>query len=129
MFKSCRWCGGIHPFATDRCRKNRYRIGFDGKPRTDEGYKYRNNSKFMKLSSFLKEERHNLCAACLVDGVINSQRIEVHHIEKISEKPELAYDISNLICLCSQHHRQAERGELSKEYLRKINPPGVQRVC
>lgn len=123
MFKSCSICGGIHLFGSGRCQKNRYKIGYDGKPRHDTGHRLRQNSRLNKLVKTFKEDNKNLCALCLLDGVVSSKQIEVHHIEPLKNRPDLAYDYDNLICLCSAHHKLAERGVYSKDYLRKIKPP------
>lgn len=31
--------------------------------------------------------------------------IDVHHIAKISQRPDLKFDPNNMICLCRKHHR------------------------
>lgn len=123
MFKSCSVCGGIHLFGAGKCRKNRYKIGYDGKPRRDIGHRLRQNSRLDKLAKTFKEDNKYLCALCLLNGVVSSKQIEVHHIEPIKNRPDLAYDYDNLICLCSAHHKLAEKGVYSKDYLRKIKPP------
>lgn len=125
VYKACPWCGGIHPFTAGKCERSRYKIGYDGKARKDAGHKIRQKAACDKLVKLFKEDSHNLCAVCLKEGIYNSRRVEVHHIEKISERPDLAYDYDNLICLCSQHHHFAEKGGYTKDFLRKIRPPGV----
>lgn len=125
MFKSCSVCGGIHLFSKNKCQKNRYKFKSRQENELD---KLRQKNKYRKTANYVKENYYNLCAVCLSEGVLNSEKLEVHHIEKIRERPDLAYEKSNLICLCSQHHRLAEKGELSKEYLHSLSPPG-QNFC
>lgn len=122
VFKTCTNCGMIHPFNKKRCEKGRYhKLGPVRK--RDTAFNARSTSRFANLSRLFKEDCKNLCAICIKEGVVNSSRIEVHHIEKIKDRPDLAYDYDNLICLCSVHHHLAERGFYSKDYLRKIRPP------
>lgn len=34
----------------------------------------------------------------------HSKRIDVHHVAKRTERPDLKFTVSNGICLCRQHH-------------------------
>ena len=44
-----------------------------------------------------------LCQRCLIKyGIINNERIEVHHIKSRKDYPELAFDDNNLICVCKE---------------------------
>ena len=61
-----------------------------------------------------------MCAVCRENHVYNYFDISVHHIEKVKDRPDLFLDDYNLICLCEEHHKQADRGEIDKEYLRKL---------
>lgn len=123
MYKTCTVCGGIHLFESNRCRKNTDKLGFGSNPRTDVGHRLRHNFKMTKLAELFREDSKNLCALCLLDGVVSNSRVEMHHIEPIKERPDLAYDCDNLICLCTWHHVLAEKGIYSRDYLREIKPP------
>ena len=35
---------------------------------------------------------------------VQSKRIDVHHIAKRSQRPDLKFEVSNGICLCREHH-------------------------
>lgn len=35
--------------------------------------------------------------------------IDVHHVAKISQRPDLKFDPNNMICLCRQHHNWTDR--------------------
>lgn len=57
--------------------------------------------------------------------------LETHHIIKLVERPDLLLEDSNLICLCSRHHREAEKGEIDAGRLHRLaemrdagTPPG-----
>lgn len=123
MFKSCSKCGKIHSFNA-KCK-----VGCESTRDNSQEAKIRNKRSYTKASKYVKENSNYLCAVCLKNGVLNSDNIETHHIEKIKEKPELAYDIDNLICLCKMHHQMAEIGMISKEVLHYIkkHPPGLKQ--
>lgn len=125
MFKSCSRCGKIHSFNA-KCK-----VGCKSTRDNSLEAKIRNKRSYIKASKYVKENSNYLCAVCLKNGVFNSENIETHHIEKIKEKPELAYDIDNLICLCKMHHLMAEIGMISKEVLHSIkkHPPTVCAMC
>jgi 5-methylcytosine-specific restriction endonuclease McrA len=46
-----------------------------------------------------------LCRMC------NRPATEVHHIQQVSRRPDLAYDLDNLAPLCTEHHLQIESAE------------------
>ena len=123
MYKTCTVCGGIHLFESNRCRKNAYNTGLDYS-RKDTGYAFRQKGKYHNLAKIVREDSKNLCAVCLDEGIYNSRRVEVHHIEPIKNRPDLAYDYDNLVCLCKWHHEYAEKGLISKDYLKKLPPRG-----
>ena len=35
---------------------------------------------------------------------VQSKRIDVHHIAKRSQRPDLKFEVSNGVCLCREHH-------------------------
>lgn len=50
-------------------------------------------------------QRDKVCQECLKNGLI-VEGIEAHHIKPISERPDLAFDISNGILLCKDCHNK-----------------------
>lgn len=50
----------------------------------------------------------------------NFSNLETHHIEPIGESYERRLDNLNLVVLCQQHHKMAEKGDIPKEYLFKL---------
>lgn len=123
MTKACSRCGRIHPSGY-RC--NAWRTY----PTTDER-KLRNKNKWHEKAKQIKEEAQNLCELCRSQGRYVYNDLEVHHIEKLTDHPELLLEDSNLICLCQNCHKQADAGKISKELLqrlaaerRKDTPPG-----
>ena len=112
MFKACSKCGKIHD-SNYICNKGKiYRGGNERK--------LRNTYKWAKKSREIRESAHNLCEVCLDKGVYTYNGLEVHHIIKLKENEDGLLDNNNLICLCTQHHKQADRGEIDIDYLRRL---------
>lgn len=85
---------------------------------------------WQKRSLQVREDAQHLCEVCRDQGRYTHEGLEVHHIERLKDAPELLLDGSNLICLCVKHHKMADKGDLSKDYLRSLaekrekgNPP------
>ena len=112
MLKACSRCGKIHS-TTYRCKDNRIKIA------TDEN-RMRSTYKWTKKSLQVRDESHYLCQVCLDQGIITYEGVEVHHIDALKDRPDLLLDDDNLVCLCVEHHKQAETGQLSKDYLREL---------
>jgi 5-methylcytosine-specific restriction enzyme A len=54
--------------------------------------------------------RQPLCVDCQALGRVVVAR-EVHHVAARREHPELAYDLDNLVGLCTMHHMKRRKGE------------------
>lgn len=85
--KSCKYCVCIHP-AGDVCDKRPKRV-----------YKR-------------SEAEHGRYT-----GTLTYEGLEVHHIIKLRDRPELLLEDSNLVCLCVRHHKEADRGEIDAKAL------------
>lgn len=67
-----------------------------------------NTLRWRTLTAAAIERDNRRCvAAWLLGGECNG-RLEVHHIEPVKERPDLAYKLSNLVTVCAKHHRQLE---------------------
>lgn len=114
MLKSCKYCGRIHPKNYDcQAKPKRY------KSRTQQT-DIRSTNKWTRKSIEIRERDHYLCRACLAQGVINYDGIEVHHIIPLAEDESRAFDDDWLISLCTNHHKAADRGEISREVLHQM---------
>jgi 5-methylcytosine-specific restriction endonuclease McrA len=80
----------------------------------------RSSYAWTKKSKEIREKALYLCEVCKDRGVLTHKRLEVHHIIKIKDDVGAYLDNYNLICLCEQHHEDAEKGLLSQEYLREL---------
>lgn len=65
------------------------------------------------IKKVLKRDDYT-CQICSHRGGSN---LDIHHIKKISEYPELAYDLNNGITLCKSCHRKTFKREKEFEYL------------
>jgi 5-methylcytosine-specific restriction endonuclease McrA len=79
--------------------------------------KERSKYKWTKKSEEIREKANYLCEVCRDKGTYTYNDLEVHHITKVREDKDKLLDNYNLICLCVKHHKQADRGELDKDYL------------
>lgn len=115
MLKACQYCGRIHPRAYD-CGKKPKRIKF----RRTEAEAGRYSYAFSQKSREIKERAHYLCQVCLAKGRLNYMELETHHIIKLSLAPELLLADGNLVCLCRDCHRKADKGLIDAAFLRKL---------
>ena len=111
MRKACSRCGKIHDY-TYECNYGRERR-FASTPES----KLRSKSSWQKKRASIKELSFNLCEVCKAQGVFTYDGIEVHHIRKLKEDPNGLLDDHNLVALCTYHHKLADRGELTQDYL------------
>ena len=57
----------------------------------------------------LKLERHPICERCAGQGRATYVNLQIHHIKKVKDHPELAFDLDNLMTLCPGCHATVER--------------------
>lgn len=112
MFKACSRCGKIHD---SRFKCNVGKVYTGGEER-----KLRSSYDWTKKSKEIRESAQYLCEVCRDKGIFTYENLEVHHIDKLRENKDKFLDDNNLIVLCVEHHKQADAGRLSKEYLRKL---------
>lgn len=113
MLRSCTKCGRIHDI-NFKCN------GGGRLPQTAE-QALRRRTSWTNKSKEIRERSKYLCAVCLDKGEARADDdIEVHHIRKLRDYPEGLLEDDNLVCLCTYHHKQADNGILSAEYLREL---------
>ena len=112
MYRACSRCGKIHD-TNYKCNKG---IIYKGGKERD----LRKTYKWKKKSIEIREDANYLCEVCKDNGIINYKNIEVHHINKLVDNPDELLENENLISLCSYHHKQADKGLISKEYLQEL---------
>lgn len=110
--KACSKCGKIHPRA--------YKCNIGRVYNKTDNDKLRSTYKWTKKAKQIKDDALGLCEVCKAQGVYNYKDLEVHHIEKLRDNPDGLLNDDNLICLCTYHHKKADAGELSEEYLLEL---------
>ena len=114
MLKSCKYCMRIHDSKFD-CGK---------KPKRNKEptriNKFRWSRKWRKTRNRIVERDQYLCQICKQSNQYTYDALEVHHIVPLEEDYDLRLDDDNLITLCVTHHKAADRGEISREYLRSL---------
>ena len=85
-----------------------------------EERKLRSTNKWTEKSKEIRERANFLCEVCRDKGIYTYNDLEVHHITKIKEDKGGLLDNDNLICLCIEHHKQADRNEIDTSYLLKL---------
>lgn len=123
MWKACSKCGKIHDV--------NYKCNHDDIHKEEQERKLRQRYVWTKKSQEIREKANHLCEVCRDQNIYTYDNLEVHHIEKLRDRQDLFLDNENLVCLCSDHHKKADKGELDKEYLKKLalkrekNPPSI----
>lgn len=112
MYKSCSKCGKIHD--------TKYKCDIKRVFNKTDTDKLRSTYRWTQKAKQIKEQSNYLCAVCKEEGIYTYDNIEVHHIIKLKDNPGLLTDDDNLICLCVEHHKMADSGEISKEYLQSL---------
>lgn len=111
MLRVCSRCGKIH---------DKYQKCYKGQKHAGDERQLRDLNAWDLKSKQVRDEAHYLCEVCREAGVINYQDLEVHHIEKLKDQPDLLLEDTNLVCLCREHHKQADKGEITKEHLKEL---------
>lgn len=122
MLRSCHYCGRLHQIGYV-CPKKPPRKK-QGKRKAEQ---IRSTYAWQKKREDIKERDHHLCVYSLAHGRIVYEDLEVHHIIPLEERPDLAFEDSNLITLSEEVHELAECGEIDREELMELirHPPGV----
>ena len=109
MLVSCSRCGKMH--------KRGYKCTVGRADRPDyAAYKTRASWSWQKKSREIKDKSNWLCEICKDQGYLNYKNLEVHHIVKVKDDIDKAFDDYNLLCLCVDHHKQADAGKISVKY-------------
>ncbi len=114
MLKSCKYCGRIHKRSFDCGKKPKRR------KEPTKINKFRWSRKWRKKRNDIVERDNHLCQICKENNKFTYNNLEVHHIVPLEEDYELRLDDENLITLCTTHHKEADKGDISREHLKKI---------
>ena len=117
MFVTCKYCG-IVP-RDHHCTKN------PTKKKDTEASSFRNQRKWKEKAEQVKRRDKFLCQICLQEKYntmrkYNFDSLEVHHIEPLMKNFDRRLDSTNLVTLCSYHHKMADKGEIPQGELFQI---------
>ena len=112
MFKACSKCGKIHD--------TNYKCHANDLHKDEQERKLRKKYIWAKKSQEIRERSNYLCEVCRDQNIFTYEGLEVHHIESLRERKDLFLENTNLVCLCSKHHKMAEKGEIGKDYLKNL---------
>ena len=130
MLKACTYCGRIHESQYNCPSK----LAISRKyPKDTQAALTRNSSRWQKTRGYIRLRDHGVCQLCLKEytGDIKpsrpvavrpyeSEELSVHHITRLEDDIDKAFDTDNLITLCRVHHELAEAGKISPSVLRRI---------
>ena len=114
MLKACSRCGKVHDY-NYTCT-----VGKERKFANTPESRLRSRASWQRKRETVKEAAYNLCEVCRDQGIYNYTSLEIHHIVKLKQDPNGLLNDNNLICLCSYHHKLADAGELTTDYLYKL---------
>lgn len=121
--KTCPYCGKIVDLKHDCPMKPKHSRRYDSY-RDREARRIRRTEQWKRMSKLIRSRDGGIDQAAIHgltgEPVIIRERLSVHHIEPIEERPDLAFDPCNLITLSPGTHELAERGRLSREDLHRI---------
>lgn len=106
MKKICK-CGKLIDFNEICSCSNRGEYMKDYREKRGDSEKMLYSSSWKSKKEFIKKRDNYICQRCFYKyGIINSEELQVHHIKPRIKYPELAYEDSNLICICGTCNRQ-----------------------
>ena len=112
MWRACSRCGKMHDSRV-KCNVNRENSDLIER-------RLRRTYQWTQKSLEIREKANWLCEVCRDQGQITYEGLEVHHIDRIKEDRTRLLDDLNLVCLCVEHHKQADAGQIDKDYLRGL---------
>lgn len=118
MQKLCSNCGGLHDFNEGRCQRGRV------KPKT-EADTFRRTRRWSNMSKRVRERDHYLCQICIIEAYdtymqYNSAKLEVNHILPAEQYEALRLEPTNLITLCTTHHKMADSGKIPVKLMQDL---------
>lgn len=96
--------------------------------RGGEERKERSSYAWTKKSEEIREKAQYLCEVCRDEGIYTYEGLEVHHIIKVRDDKSKLLDDYNLVCLCIEHHKKADRGEIDRDYLLELAKKREEKI-
>lgn len=122
MKKVCK-CGKVIEYNHTCSCQSRYDYKKEYMKKRGDSEKMLYTKRWKDKKEYIKERDNYTCQRCFHKyGIINNEDLQVHHIKPRIKYPELAYEDSNLICICGTCNRQLNiQEELDFEW----TPPEV----
>ena len=134
MLKACSYCGRVHDSRhvcpAKQTATRRY-------PKDTQASLTRSSSRWQKTRDYIKRRDHGVCQLCLIEYPENktgaalrpfeTDDLSVHHIIKLEDDINKAFDEDNLITLCRRHHELADNGAISLSLLQDIAKQNGER--
>ena len=114
MLKVCARCGKLHDI-NSKCYK-----GAIKQNKQDCISKFRRTNQWRTKATQIKERDNYLCQECKSKGIYTYNFLEVHHIVKLKDDFDKRLDDNNLITLCCECHKKADKGKLSQKHLKSL---------
>lgn len=116
---TCAHCGVVKRGHICPHKKRHYK---DGDKQSD---KFRSTKVWQRKREEIKQKSKYLCAVCFEGkhhtmNILNHRNLEVHHIVPLAENYNKRLDNDNLICLCSFHHKMAEKCLITRTELNEM---------
>lgn len=134
MLKSCRYCGRVHDSRVICSEKQKAMRKY---PKETQAAHIRSLSRWQKIREYVKRRDNGVCQLCLrnytADNTGSGRRpyedkdLSVHHIIKLEDDIDKAFDEDNLITLCRTHHEMADAGQISQSILQRIAKENGER--
>ena len=102
MKKICSRCGKVVGRSSEcDCLKKVRRVKPTQVVKEGEDLIYKYKYKWWKLREEIIKRDNGYCQRCWNKyGILNDQKLEVHHIKPRSKYPELTFEESNLVTIC-----------------------------
>ena len=126
--KTCPICGRI----VDRGHRHIRKVSQKGRKYPDtEQRKIRSSIQWQRKRDEIKERDCGVDQVAIhgLDGspYVMAKDLQVHHIEPIEERPDLAFDNTNLITVSPRTHELCESGKIDRQTLHDIAEKNEKR--
>lgn len=122
MKTRCRRCRTLIDYGNTYCTNCTVKINKNRKEnitiKTKEADAYTKTAIWQSLRMDIIRRDKGCCVLCLIRGIIEYKKLQVHHIIKRVDNLELAYEPSNLVTVCRTCHEEVEK--LSPSEQRKL---------
>jgi hypothetical protein len=82
-----------------------------------------NSPEWHAARTLARKRDGNRCSVARLLGGDCSARLDVHHLQPLDERPDLALDLDNLLTVCASHHPTLEACARLLRIIRLIDMP------